>query len=369
MEKSYQSKFIDSLNGLRFFLFLFIFLHHIYLSIDYQLLYFPGVSSILRQFGNFAVTFFFILSGFCISLGYSDKFMNFDKDSILQFLKRRFIKIYPLYLLTGIICLIYIICTVGIQQLLVFPIYILMLQSWTTHITCAGNGAAWFIADIFFCYLLTPFVFYIKNHCKICKNNVILYFIILLLLIGISFILFFIKAPNSFYEYLYHFPILRFLQYLLGIILGYIYINNSAILNKINNIPNYILFIADSLLIILIHYVIYIKIGFADLIFIKTQILFIPLISISLLYISTVKKGIFNYIFTYPLICKLGSISFEAYLIHYVFITIFSSNLKNIQSFFDILWVTILILLLTIILSNLYKYMQNAVSTKWRFVA
>lgn len=99
-----MSKSIKCLNGFRFVLSLFVFFAHnsFYNFSDNEKLklFFTKYSHL----GGVAVTAFFILSGFCIYLGYGCKFSKLTKESYFDFLKKRIIKIYPLYFVT--ICIL-----------------------------------------------------------------------------------------------------------------------------------------------------------------------------------------------------------------------------------------------------------------------
>ena len=70
---------IKQLNPLRFILILMIFLHHMNL--------FPGGGAV-------GVASFFVLGGFCMTLGYKDIILSslHNKFDYLTYLKKRFIK-------------------------------------------------------------------------------------------------------------------------------------------------------------------------------------------------------------------------------------------------------------------------------------
>jgi peptidoglycan/LPS O-acetylase OafA/YrhL len=87
---------INSLDGLRGILCILVVLHH------YDAKYIPTFffeNFIIRQ-ADLLVDFFFIMSGFVISLNYK-QFYSFD--DIRVFLKKRFLRLYPLLLFSTII--------------------------------------------------------------------------------------------------------------------------------------------------------------------------------------------------------------------------------------------------------------------------
>lgn len=79
---------IGSLQSLRFVFAIMIFLHHF--VVNDKGLFYAG--------GSCGVSFFIILSGFVMSIGYSKQVMmkNFDYK---LFIKKRLIRVYPLHFL------------------------------------------------------------------------------------------------------------------------------------------------------------------------------------------------------------------------------------------------------------------------------
>lgn len=154
---------INALTSVRFYLFLSIFVSHFFFIKKSQIGNFLFENFLYN--GNFAVTFFFILSGFCIALGYSDKFQVLDFDKIKNFIMKRIMKLYPLYILTGFIGLIIAIVTKKVLWVKLCEfifLYMTMIQSFLKNYSMF-NSVAWFVSAIFLCYLLTPFAFYLME--------------------------------------------------------------------------------------------------------------------------------------------------------------------------------------------------------------
>jgi peptidoglycan/LPS O-acetylase OafA/YrhL len=82
-----HTKYITALNGLRGFAFLNVLIEHNFISI------------ISTATGQPAVTLFFVLSGYLLSLQLYSKLMNSDSMGLPSYFIRRFFRIYPLYLL------------------------------------------------------------------------------------------------------------------------------------------------------------------------------------------------------------------------------------------------------------------------------
>ncbi len=110
-------------------------------------------SVITKSFGDFAVSLFFILSGFVLTLAYHERVRKGEHLPYLPFLTRRVAKIYPLYLVTMILAWLLPGHYGGAEAILPD---ILMLQSWfpAKTIYFSGNAIGWFVSDIMFCYML-----------------------------------------------------------------------------------------------------------------------------------------------------------------------------------------------------------------------
>jgi peptidoglycan/LPS O-acetylase OafA/YrhL len=109
--------------------------------------------------GDFAlfVDFFFILSGFVISLTYSSSVTTFSE--IFTFLRRRIARIYPMYLLTLLIFLVP--AALGISRGKVHGVSsiiqdALLVKSWPLHSELPYNFPAWSVSVEWAMYLLFP---------------------------------------------------------------------------------------------------------------------------------------------------------------------------------------------------------------------
>ena len=137
---------IETLQSLRFIFVVMIFMSHF----AYQ---------DIRAFdagGDCGVAFFFILSGFVVSLGYGSKIRE-GSFQYGHFLRRRLGKIYPLHLL----CLLCFLVVSGTDWSLATVLNLFLLQSWVPnpdyYFSC--NSVAWFLSSLLFCYLVFPVVY------------------------------------------------------------------------------------------------------------------------------------------------------------------------------------------------------------------
>ena len=155
---------VIGLDFLRIGLALFIFFFHsrVHLRCDYGLLNYLFDSPYLGMSG------FFMLSGYSLSLAYNHKNL-FQIDQIKVFFVKRFISIYPLYIITFVLSVT--ICLVAGRQsitdnIILLPVEILGVQSFFDGalFSYANNGGTWFISCLFVCYFLFPLLKALSAH-------------------------------------------------------------------------------------------------------------------------------------------------------------------------------------------------------------
>ena len=104
---------------------------------------------------EFIMILFFMISGFCLS--FSKRNLS-GKNEILDFYKRRILKLLPLYLVIEIYLLIISIYygSEWINRIKIFPIRLLGLQM--AYPVEVYVGVDWFIGSIMMCYLMYPII-------------------------------------------------------------------------------------------------------------------------------------------------------------------------------------------------------------------
>ena len=106
---------------------------------------------------------FFMLSGFLLFYLYFEKFMILTVDNVKSFIKKRLIRIYPLYIFYVLTIFIYD----KYWNLAIIPTEILCLQGFFPAIfNRAGNGGTWFISCMMFSYLMFPMLCWLVNSTK-----------------------------------------------------------------------------------------------------------------------------------------------------------------------------------------------------------
>ena len=139
---------IKSFTSLRGVFIFFIFLHHC------MNLYLGG--------GSMAVTFFFVLGGFVLTLGYKDKVLQPD-FSYKQFILRRCIKFYPLHWICLGVALILSVSTMqfGLKDVPILFLNAALVQTLIPigKVYFSFNAVSWYLADTMFFALVFPYIF------------------------------------------------------------------------------------------------------------------------------------------------------------------------------------------------------------------
>ena len=154
---------LDSITGLKGFFSILIVLFH-------TLPESPFISSIpltslIRLFGGTVGNyFFFVSSGFLISVGYRARIQRHEL-SLKEFALKRLSKIYPLYIITNAFALIITVLRNGLSAIHLDTIIftILMQNGGGMGGSYPYNSSAWFINALFVCYLA---FFFIAYHAK-----------------------------------------------------------------------------------------------------------------------------------------------------------------------------------------------------------
>lgn len=213
MQEKYQNREVI-LDFLRIFLVLMIFFFHsrIHLRCNY------GMMNDFIISGNFAMTAFYMLSGYCLQLVYKDLYAdNWDKIKLFYF--KRFIAVYPLYIICGTIFSVMCIIA-GIQSIddniKLLPVEILGIQSTFTHslFQWSHNSGTWFVSCLLLCYLIFPLLNVFIHNIDIKKGLTI---ILLLSLINIfaQYVAYWFQTTS-----LYANPFFRIMEFFIGMVIG-----------------------------------------------------------------------------------------------------------------------------------------------------
>src|SRR5688500_5665020 len=94
-----KDSYFPAVDGLRFFAFFIVFLHHTLLNISSTNPLLNGFLVIIQKNGWVGVDLFFVLSGFLITMLLLKERQKFGRYSLRNFWIRRSLRIWPLYFL------------------------------------------------------------------------------------------------------------------------------------------------------------------------------------------------------------------------------------------------------------------------------
>lgn len=161
--------YVKNLTGVRAYASLWIVLFHYNASSLLQISALP-LQHLFYQ-GRLATDFFLILSGFVISYIYYDRMPEFRLAQYLQFLLKRFARLYPLHILTFLIFVLFFVAMklVGAEpqnpdqfSLTSAVLNIVMLHAWIPATQLSWNFVSWSVSAEWFAVLVL-FVFVITG--------------------------------------------------------------------------------------------------------------------------------------------------------------------------------------------------------------
>ena len=325
---------IKSLQSIRFIFALMIFVHHF-------------CQPQIVQFGTFPVTFFLVLSGFMLTMGYSERILKGEITS-LGFIRKRIIRIFPLNWVTLILALfVPIDWNMNLHYYIVRVVNALLLQSWVplSSIYFSGNAVAWFLSDIFFFYLVFPFVLKILSSKY---NHLVMAALLLIYMVLIQVI------PDSWsHPFIYISPIFRIVDFCLGI---YLYLlwksfpHNSKYSFCFNSVIE-LLACLISVFFVLVYPFIAVRYSLASLYWIPSVILILAFIKS-----ESGGGGMLSRLLSCRYLTYLGSLSFAFYMFHLIVIH-WNRDISN-GTYFEngTILGSILCVAVTLILSHAYSF-------------
>lgn len=210
---------IKPLTSLRFFFAFCVFLSHLsYLKTDKR---YEDIFNNVFSEGFLGVSFFFILSGFILSLNYREKFKN-KAITLKKFYIARFARIYPLYFLTILAAIPGLYSTF---KILLYNVFLVQSYIPDQKYFFSYNAPSWSISDEMFFYALFPILITISYKFKaIFKILLSIAFISLVILMNS------LLPEEKIHYWLYISPFTRVFDFILGILL----FDVSLYLKKIN---------------------------------------------------------------------------------------------------------------------------------------
>lgn len=334
--------FIKSIHGLRFIAIFMIFLHHFFIF------YLPSLKIKFFEYGFSFVTLFFLISGFLLMYQYGKK-IDSNSFSYFKYILKRFIKIFPLHLFLLFIS-IKINPVLGLGKLYSVVLFsnIFLIQSFfpLMQFNYSFNFVAWFLSALWFCYLVFPLAYLIINFLSKKKtiNTIVLIIVIFVLDIVLTGK---INPEVNLNMVIYHSPFVHLVEFIIGMLLYFLYKNTSRT-RKINILVWTIIEEASLLSYVFVVYISsYIKPQYTY------SIIFIPVMSI-ILFVFSLERGRISQIIKSQLCQRLGSISFEFFILHGLVILNLGRVIKISNPLSLCVYMLIITLLLSVIVHKLF---------------
>ena len=197
---------IATLQSLRFVFVMMIFMSHFA---------YRGISP-FDAGGDCGVAFFFLLSGFTMSMGYGRRIAD-GSFRFGHYLRRRLLKVYPLHLF----CLLLFLVLFRPLLDTILPLNALLLQSWIPDSAYyfSYNSVSWFLSSLLFSYLLFPIAYR--------KANPLVLAVLLLCCLAVYMLVPYDRVNAL----LYVSPLMRFVDFFLGIMLYKLYCTRKDVTN------------------------------------------------------------------------------------------------------------------------------------------
>lgn len=191
---------IKELTSLRAIFIVIIFVHHL---------------DIYSAGGSLGVAFFFVLSGFSLTLGYGKTVLTRD-FKYKNYAIRRLIKFYPIHWLCLLLSIPYSIIQQK-WQIAEFFVNAALIQTWipTSDYYFSFNSVSWFLADTVFLALLFPFFCHFLI--RLSKKGLI-FFLIFFFFIYVTLQV--LLYHHGVYAFTYINPISRIPDLIIGIVLA-----------------------------------------------------------------------------------------------------------------------------------------------------
>jgi peptidoglycan/LPS O-acetylase OafA/YrhL len=158
-----RQEYFPALTGLRFFLALWVILHHLVgkgMMLDVWSQSLPYASRTFLEQGHVAVRTFFVLSGFVLAQGYARS--RWNRRELISYGVARFARVYPVYLISLLVVSYFILeflmsaeFSAG-EKIASLAAYGLVLQGWMASTGAGWNTPAWSLSCEFLFYLFLP---------------------------------------------------------------------------------------------------------------------------------------------------------------------------------------------------------------------
>ena len=295
-----------------------------------------------------AVTFFFVLGGFSMTIGYKDRLLK-PEFSYKQFIIRRCIRFYPLHWLGLLLALPMALSSFNIPS---FFLNALLLQTWVPikSIYFSFNQVSWYLADTMFFAVVFPLLckWIVKASAR-GKSLIALSFVLFYALVAM------LLPSDLFHAVLYISPYMRLVDFVFGIYLAlcYLKMKDSSVRVELSNVVSFLIIaVTISLLVV------------ESCVFEGARIfsvIYWPLVAV-LILVASLGGGRF---WEYKCLQRLGELSFIIFMIHQLVIGYTKFIFGKILHLDNIYIFVLFSLVITLVLSVVVERMFLKPITQW----
>lgn len=261
--------------------------------------------------GTLGVSFFFVLSGFSLTIGYRERII-YGQFSHRSFLYKRLVRFFPIHWLTLLLATI-----LGYKSFMyLIPQFItnfFLMQSWVPiqEYYLSFNSVSWYLSDTLFFVLIFPLLIKYTH----LVSHIIQIIVGSLVFVGYVVLLF--VLPEELYSpVLYVNPLVRLIDFLIGIYTA-IYVNRiikakyERVTTFFNNNKGIVVLFMVILIVVLI--VVSLSVDYSVR---KFSVIYWPIIVLLLVCAALLGSRDSDNLFRAKPLVWLGEISFTFYMIH-----------------------------------------------------
>lgn len=159
-----DSKFFDSLDGLRAIFCIGIVIYHV--NSSFHSAFSKWLDPVYQYGGYFGNYIFFIISGFLIAYRYKERVAD-GKCAFRSYMAKRILPVYPMYFLSNLSMMFFNIPHITVKRTI--ATFLMVSNGWFSGKDTPYNVPTWFLCVLTLCYILYFFL------CVVSRNSPISY--------------------------------------------------------------------------------------------------------------------------------------------------------------------------------------------------
>lgn len=271
-----------------------------------------------------SVTYLYVLSGFVMSLAH---YRPDEKMSFESYWKARFVRLYPLYLISFLLICYYYIDSIARIKPLKTLANVFVVQAWIPDYSQSFNFPSWSITVEFFFYAVFPLVALWAARQSI-KKLIWTSLIFWALSQSVHTVLWVLYMPEK-YNLLVFFPLFHLSSFLLGVAAGIWFLREGR--GQLVNPRVNVLFLASGILLASIYVVAGTQISQIQNGDQLMTGLLAPFMTLVIITLSLDKTRLSDFL-KYPILITLGEISYAVYILHIPVKWIYERALENLNA-------------------------------------